>query len=79
MKTTIYIEDNLIKKIKTQAAKEGISLTAYTEKALRQSLYQKRKIQKYTENDIPVFKGGGLMPDIDISNFSNILDTIEKK
>ncbi len=78
MRTTLYIEDRLLKAVKKQAAEEGRTFTDFTTEALRESLLrrnqtrgQKRKIQ------LPVFKGEGLQSGVDLDNNAALLERME--
>lgn len=77
MKTTLYIEDGLLKEIKADALREGVSVTAYTENALREVLAKRQVVQKSAPVELPVFHGDGVLPGVDISNSASLLDIME--
>jgi len=77
MRTTIYIEDRLLKKVKADAVREGMTLTAYTEAALKNALARKKSAKSKIRVKLPVFNGDGLKPGIDISDTDALLDIMD--
>ncbi|MES0490856.1 MAG: hypothetical protein ABUK01_12745 [Leptospirales bacterium] len=77
MKTTLYLEQALLKKVKADAVRDGVTLTAYTEMALRETLARKKSSHKHVSRELPVFEGDGFLPGVDISDSSSLLDIME--
>jgi hypothetical protein len=66
MRTTLDINDKLLAKAKSAAAREKSSLTRFIEEALAMRLRGHRTGKSGRNFDIPVYRGsGGLMPGID--------------
>jgi hypothetical protein len=67
MRTTLDINDKLLAKAKSAAAREKSSLTRFIEEALAMRLRGRRRPGKSDRSfDIPVYRGsGGLMPGVD--------------
>ena len=77
MRTTIRLDDALLREAKTHAAQTGRTLTAVIEDALRASLH--RSIQR-PERPIPVFepvRHTGLQPGVELSDSAALLDLME--
>jgi hypothetical protein len=79
MRTTVRLNDSLLRKAKKYAAEHGTTLTAMLDQGLRMVLREetpgygaKPKRKKF---DLPVFKGGkGLRPGIDPTSNAQMLD-----
>jgi Ribbon-helix-helix protein, copG family len=72
MRTTIRLDDNLLKRAKLKAAAEGRTLTDLVEEALRVVLAQKPDKRKTRPGPLPVSKQtGGLLPGVDLTKFSD--------
>jgi len=77
MRTTIRLDDTLLRDAKTHAAQTGRTLTAVIEDALRASLQRSRS---RPQHPIPVFRParrGGLQPGVDLSDSAALLDLME--
>ncbi|HET6470944.1 MAG TPA: DUF6364 family protein [Pseudomonadales bacterium] len=59
MKTTLDLDDSLLKKAKALAAHEGISLTLLIEEGLRLRLRRPKTTRAATRSRLPVYKGNG--------------------
>ncbi len=65
----LNIEDNLLREVKANAAREGRTLTAAVEDALRESLARVRPATPPHPVELPTFGGeGGLMPGVDLDD-----------
>ena len=79
MRTTIRLEDALMKRAKDEAARRHTTLTALIEQGLRLVLTGSRGITKRPPVVLPVCRaGGGVMPGIDLSDSAALLDAMEK-
>jgi hypothetical protein len=66
MKTTLDLEDGLLKKAKARAAHEGVSLTLLIEEGLRLRLRKQSAATATSPTLLPVYKGkGGVAAGID--------------
>ena len=68
-RTTVRLPDDLVRRAKRKAAKEGRTLTALIEEGLRRVLKERPVAAKAGRVSLPVSSaGGGLMPGIDLSD-----------
>lgn len=77
MRTTITIDEKILKKSREKALKEGVSLAAFVEDALRRKIFKRSVPRKPGKVKIVTFKGKGLSPGIDIDDTSSLLDAME--
>ena len=77
MRTTIRMNDELLRRAKKLAAEEGRTLTSIIEEGVTRVLSAKaRPLQNRV--DIPISKKrGGVRPGIDINNYGQLLDIME--
>jgi len=76
MRTTIRLDDDLLREAKAYAAANGSSLTAVIEDALRERLARRREPPRRVT--LPVFRGGGgLQPGVDLDDTASLLDLLE--
>lgn len=76
MRTTINIDDSLYAELKGIAARTGRTLTSVIHDALLESLSRRRNANR-SPAKLPVFKGTGVMPGVDLSDSAAILDHME--
>jgi hypothetical protein len=74
MKTTIEIQSELLRKAKDAARKEGTTLRALVEEGLRTVLQARSKPRRRRKFRMATFKGDGLQPGIDLSDWKKILE-----
>lgn len=77
MRTTIHIDDHLFAELKEVAARTGRTLTAVIHDAIRDSLSRHRSSERHPVN-LPVFKGTGIMPGVDLNDSAALLDLMEE-
>ena len=77
MRTTIRFDDQLLKEIKVAAAESGRTLTQVVEEAVRESLARRRRAGRRERAPLPVFKGGVLLPGVDLDDSAALLDIME--
>jgi hypothetical protein len=77
MRTTIRIDDQLLKKAKQLAARSGKSLTAIIEDALRESLARQELSNRREPVRLVTFKGKGLFPGVDLDDSAALEDLME--
>ena len=75
MKTTLNLDDQVLKNAKEQAAKDGITLTAFVEQALKARLLQ--DTEKVTYRFQPKVVKGSKPPNVDISERDALYDVID--
>lgn len=76
MRTTIRMEDELLRRAKAAAARNGESLTAFIEVAIRYQLSLQRSSVD-AGFDLPVFAGTGLRPNVDLDDSAALLGLME--
>jgi hypothetical protein len=78
MKTTLDLDDELLKRAKSRAARESKSLTALIEEGLRLRLRRQPQARR-TPVELPVFRGGrGFSAGIDPSSNRSIHDAADE-
>jgi hypothetical protein len=78
MKTTLDLDDELVKRAKAQAARESKSLTALIEEGLRLRLRRQVSARRAAV-DLPVFRGGqGFAAGIEPSSNRSIYDAADE-
>ena len=77
MRTTVRIDDQLLKEAKQLAARTGKSLTAVIEDALRESLARQHGSGRREPVHLVTFTGKGLLPGVDLDDSAALLDVME--
>ena len=77
MRTTIRINDQLLRDAKAHAARVGCSLTSLIEDALRQALSRQPANPRRGRVKLNTFLGRGLRPGVDLDNSAKLLDILE--
>ena len=78
MRTTVRLDEALLRSAKIEAAKRGETLTSMIEKGLRLVMAQPAKQPSRRAVRLPVCRaGGGTLPGVDISNSADLLDHME--
>jgi len=77
MRTTVRLDENLLKDVKVYAAEHGQTLTAVLERALRELLVRSREHQPQPSRELPTFRGRGLRPGVDLDDSAALLDLME--
>ncbi len=77
MRTTLNLDKDLVAEAKLAARADGLTLSQFVDRALREALYRdataKRRIV------LPTFKGGGVMPGVDLNNSAAWLDLMDEQ
>ena len=76
MRTTIRIDDHILKEAKKAAIESNISFTALVEHALKEVLYR-RKTEKKSPLELVTFKGNGVRHGVDLDDSSVVLDLMD--
>lgn len=79
MRTTIRMDDDLLKAAKAAAAASDQSLTAFIEDSVRRQLTMRREASAAPPRRIPVFAGDGLLPGVDLDDSASLLDLMERE
>jgi hypothetical protein len=77
MRTTIRLDDQLLRRVKHVAAQSGRTLTAVIEDALRQSLSRRPGEPKPKPIRLIRTGVGGLRPGVDLDHTAELLDVME--
>lgn len=76
MRTTINIDDQLLRQLKADSARTGRTLGSLVEDAVRASYGRHAAIQPDLE-PLPTFGGSGLMPGVDITDMRSLRDLLD--
>jgi hypothetical protein len=78
VRTTIRIEDELYRRVKTRAASSGRTVGEVVEDALRVSLDASDARPAATElKPLPVFGGSGTMPGVDLADSGSLRELMD--
>jgi hypothetical protein len=78
MRTTVRLDEALLKQAKREAARRGETLTALIERGLRLVLARPEQRSSRRRVEIPVCReGGGTLPGVDLDDTAALLDIIE--
>ncbi|PYO29478.1 MAG: DUF2191 domain-containing protein [Candidatus Rokuibacteriota bacterium] len=79
MRTTIRLDDDLLRQTKALAAQTGRTLTAVIEDALRETIARSRSRRGRSRARValPTFKGSGLRPGVDLDDSAGLLEIME--
>lgn len=78
MRTTINLDEHLLREAKQLAAAKGQTLSEVIEEALRAKLAQRHALQARERVSLPSFKGQGVRPGIDLKDWASVLDAMEQ-
>jgi hypothetical protein len=77
MRTTVRLDDDLLRQAKALAARTGRTLTAVIEDGLREVLARDDRHQERPPVALPTFKGNGLQPGVDVDDTADLLDILD--
>ncbi len=77
MRTTIQIDEALLKEAKHLAVRTGRTLTAVIEDALRETLARQREAGPRQPVRLVTVGGHGLRPGVDLDDSAGLLDVME--
>jgi hypothetical protein len=75
-RTTIRLDEHLLRHAKQHAARTGRSLTRFIEDALREVLARSAPASRKAKLDLPTMRGK-LRPGVDLDNNAALLDLME--
>jgi hypothetical protein len=78
MRTTISINDNVLERAKKLAREKGKTLSSVIEDALQESISRREQQSDRPRVTLPIFKGDGLQPGVDLDNNAALLDLMEE-
>ncbi len=79
MRTTIRLDEHLLRDAKQFAARTGKTLTTVIETALREMLARRDKRAKPGRVKLPTFAGNGLSPGVDLNDTASLLELMERE
>jgi hypothetical protein len=78
MRTTVRLDDGLLRQAKREARKRGRTLTSMIEEGLRLTLRRSRFPRRRKRVELPVSTaGGGVAPGVALDNSAALLDRLE--
>jgi hypothetical protein len=77
MRTTVRLDDDLLREAKVHAAARGVTLTRLIEDALRETLARRRGGAARPRLRLRTFKGLGLQPGVNLDRNATLLDLME--
>jgi hypothetical protein len=77
MRTTIRLDEALLRRAKSMAAASGRSLNDFIADAVRAAVAP-RTTRGAAAPTIPVFKGGTLLPGVDLDDSAGLLDLMDR-
>ena len=78
-RTTVRLDDNLLRQTRALAAETGRTLTAVIDDALREALARQRARGERPRVALPMFVGQGLQPGVDLDDSAGLLDIMERR
>ena len=78
MRTTVRLDDDLMRRVRQYAAKEDMTLTAMFHQALRELLARRERLRDRAREPLPTFRGQGLQPGVDLDDAAALLDHMER-
>ena len=79
MRTTVRLDEPLLREVKSEAARLGMSLTAVIEEALRERLARTASAaERPSRVRLPTFRGQGLAPGVDLDDSAALLDLMNE-
>jgi hypothetical protein len=78
MRTTIRLDDDLLRDAKSHAAATGRTLTALIEDALRETLRRRRQHGSRPRVKLRTVGGSGTQPGVDLDDSSALLDLMDR-
>jgi hypothetical protein len=77
MRTTVRLDDTLMKDVKRFAAERGESFTSILEQALRAMLVHHESLRKRPRVSLPTFRGRGLQPGVSLDDKAALVELME--
>lgn len=77
MRTTLRLDDRLLREAKRIAADSGKTLTAVIEDLLSEALARRRGRRRGPAVRLPTYQGRGLRPGVDLDDTAGLLELME--
>ncbi|HEX9894119.1 MAG TPA: DUF6364 family protein [Gemmatimonadales bacterium] len=78
MRTTVRLDEALLRQAKEYAARTGRTLTSVIEDALRGLLARRGKGRVRERVRLPTYAGKGLQPGVDLDDTAELLDLMDR-
>ena len=78
MRTTVRLDDDLLRQAKRAAHEAGQTLTALLEESLRERLARHPKGKRRRRVKLVTFKGSGVQPGVDLDDSAALLDLMDE-
>jgi predicted transcriptional regulator len=78
MRTTVRLDDDLLREAKALAARRGRTLTSLIEDGLREQLVRAEQSPTRREIKIPTWRGGELRPGVDLDDNAATWDLLDE-
>jgi len=78
MRTTVTIDDQLYRELKSRAGASGRTVGALIEDAVRDSLRAPEAIARAPLPPLPVSGSGGLMPGVDLTDNASLRELLDE-
>ena len=78
MRTTIKIDDELLREAKKLAAASGLTLGEVIENALRESFGRRQSFQRRDRIVLPTHSGGKFQPGVDLDDTAGLLELMDE-
>jgi hypothetical protein len=78
MRTTVRLDDGLLRDAKALAARQGRTLTSLIEDGLREQLARATTGSDRKKVKLPTFKGGGLRPGVDLDDNASVREALDE-
>jgi hypothetical protein len=78
MRTTINLDDDLLREAKRVAAAMDRSLSQLVEEALRERLARRQRQPKRERVSLPTFGGQGVRPGIDLRDWASVVEAMDR-
>ena len=77
MRTTVRLDDDLLRQAKALAARTGRTLTAVIEDGLREALARHRRRRERPPVALPTFNGRGVRPGVDLDDTAGLFEILD--
>lgn len=78
MRTTVRLDDDLMRQVRQFAAQHDMTLTEIFHQALRELLVRHKRAPARDREPLPSFCGRGLQPGVDLDDAAALLDLMER-
>jgi hypothetical protein len=78
MRTTVRLDDDLLREAKRHAAEKGMTLTSLLDQALREILSQQERTPAVDRLKLPTFRGRGLQSGVDLDDAASLRDIMDE-